>query len=53
MSMTKTTTGILMMVLISCDQIAAMAMLSARTWVRVPPMTGEVFGLQQGFSTQQ
>ena len=32
--------------------LAAMAMLSARTWVRVPPTTSGVFRLYQGFSTQ-
>ena len=33
--------------------LAAMAMLSPRSWVRVPPTTSEVFRLYLGFSTQQ
>ena len=33
--------------------LAAMATLSARTWVLVPPMTSGAFRLKQGFSTQQ
>ena len=33
--------------------LAAMAMLFARTWVQVPPITSGVFLLQQGLSTEQ
>ena len=33
--------------------LAAMAMLSKRTWVQVPPTTSGVFRLKQGITTQQ
>ena len=33
--------------------LAAVAMLSARIWVRVPPKANGVFRLKRGFSTQQ
>ena len=33
--------------------LTAMAMLSVRTWVQVPPTTSEVLHRKQSFSTQQ